>query len=190
MAAFFSLKVFGLTGNALMVYALLNVLIIITYIDLDFQIIPDSINFSGMIIGLGMGLYSSFVEPLSFPFVSCAFDSLAGLLLGGGSLLAIIYIFYWCTGKIGMGGGDVKLMAMFGALMGYQCLFTILMIGSLMGSVFGLTLIAFGKKDRFSEIPFGPWLALGCIIYILTSFPLYQSLGQSLEQFGQRNIML
>lgn len=135
------------------IYALLvTALIIITFIDIDYKIIPNVITFPGILIGL---VSSYFFLP---PTIINAFIG----LLGGGGLLLFMALIY----QGGMGGGDIKMVAMLGAFLGWQKVFLTIFIGSLIGSIIGITLILLKKQGRKSKIPFGPYLAMGAILSI------------------------
>jgi len=148
---------FGLTVSFGIYYAWACVLLVITFIDIDYQIIPDRLSIGGIILGLGLVYWL----PLTYR------DSLMGLALGAGLLIAVIYGYYFLTKKQGMGGGDVKLLGMIGVFTGWQgVLFTIFM-GSLIGTLFGLPWALTQKKTMKAAIPFGPFLALGAFIFVL-----------------------
>ena len=127
-------------------------LVTISIIDLQQMIIPDVITIPGMLVGLGVSL---------FPFSPPWYESLIGLLAGGGGLLLVALAYYWISGKEGMGGGDVKLLAMIGAWMGWKALPLVLLLSSLSGTLVGaLFLLIQGKGFRL-RIPFGPFLSMG-----------------------------
>ncbi|HVN71693.1 MAG TPA: prepilin peptidase [Desulfomonilia bacterium] len=148
---------FGATIAFLIYYSWACVLLIITFIDLDIQIIPDSLSVGGLVAGL----IAVYWLPVSYK------DALIGLVLGGGLLMAIIYVYYFLTKKEGMGGGDVKLLAMIGVFTGWQgVLFTVFM-SSLMGTMVGIPYGLIKKGTLKAAIPFGPFLALGAFIYVL-----------------------
>jgi leader peptidase (prepilin peptidase)/N-methyltransferase len=109
-------------------------------------------------------------------------NSLLGILLGGGSLLMVAYGYQWLTGKEGMGGGDIKLLAMMGAFLGWKSVLFIVFASSLIGSVVGITIMLVQKKDSKLAIPFGPYLAFGAVLYIFFGRQLihwYLNLGGS-----------
>jgi leader peptidase (prepilin peptidase) / N-methyltransferase len=148
---------FGATPAALIYYAWSCALLVITFIDIDFQIIPDSLSLGGIVVGLVLVWWL----PVSYR------DALIGLVAGGGLLMAVIYGYYFFTGKQGMGGGDVKLLAMIGVFTGWQgVLFTIFM-GSLAGTLVGIPWALVNRKNLQAAIPFGPFLALGGLVYVL-----------------------
>jgi len=134
-----------------------SALVVITFIDIEHQIIPDEISLSGIVIGF---ILSFFLKGHSW------LNSLLGILLGGGSLLLVAYVYQRITGKDGMGGGDIKLLAMMGAFLGWKAMPFIIFASSLVGSVFGISLMLLQKKDAKLAIPFGPYLAFGAVLYI------------------------
>jgi leader peptidase (prepilin peptidase)/N-methyltransferase len=142
----------GLTPHALLAFAFLSALIVVTFVDLDYQIIPDAISLPG----IGIGFVAALI--LGDPSWSA---SLAGILLGGGLLWGVAEGYHRLTGREGMGGGDIKLLAMIGAFLGWQAVPVTLMIASLTGTVVGVGLMVVQRRDSRTAIPFGPFLALG-----------------------------
>jgi leader peptidase (prepilin peptidase)/N-methyltransferase len=132
-------------------------LIIITFIDLDYQIIPDSISIPGIFVGIGASFF--------IPLLSWA-ESLIGILVGGGFLLLVAFGYKWVTGREGMGGGDVKLIAMLGAWLGWKAIPFILFSSSLIGVFIGGGISLLQRTGLKSRIPFGPFLTLSAIIYV------------------------
>ena len=130
-------------------------LVTITFIDLDHRIIPDVISLPGIAVGLAV----SFVSPLVTPL-----GAVLGVLAGGGVLLAIASGYEMFRGREGMGGGDVKLLAMIGAFLGWQSVFVTLMVASLIGSIIGIGLMIYQRADTKLAIPFGPFLAGGALV--------------------------
>ncbi len=148
---------FGPTPQ-LFVYALFTAaLIVITFIDLELQVIPDVISLPGIVFGL---VASFFLPGISF------IDSAAGVLLGGGILIAVAWGYYLITKREGMGGGDVKLLAMIGAFLGWKCLPVVVFLSAAAGSVTGLLIMAVNRGNRHTAIPYGPFLAAGAVAYI------------------------
>ena len=102
-------------------------------------------------------------------------DSLLGVLLGGGSLFAVAWGYYLIRRQEGMGGGDIKLLAMIGAATGIKGVLFTIFAGSLSGTIIGIILMATqGNSDMKFKIPFGPYLSLGAIIYIFFGEPVIQ----------------
>jgi leader peptidase (prepilin peptidase)/N-methyltransferase len=138
-------------------------LLVITFIDLDHRIIPDVISLPGIVVGVILALAGISISIKS---------SLMGLLLGGGSLFAVAYIYEAITKREGMGGGDVKLLAMIGAWLGWQAVLFTLFFASLLGTIIGGTVMLIQKEGRYYAIPFGPFLALAALAYIFFGPPL------------------
>lgn len=143
---------FGLSPS-LAVYALFaGALIVITFIDIDHQIIPDVISLPGIVVGIVFSAIGYGV-----PLV----DSLIGAALGGGLLYLVAVGYHAWTGREGMGGGDIKLLAMIGAFLGWRGVLVTLILGSFSGALIGIALILARGADSRLPIPFGPFLALG-----------------------------
>jgi len=148
---------FGLTLLAASFFVLIAALLVISVIDLRLQIIPDMISLPGIVVGFFFAVISGHIIWL---------DSLIGILLGGGILYVVAGLYQLLRKKEGMGGGDIKLLAMLGAFLGWQSLPFIILASSLVGSVIGLTAIALGKRSAAARIPFGPYLAGAAVIYL------------------------
>lgn len=142
---------YGWGGPTLIYAALYSALIVITFIDLDHQIIPDRITLPGIALGMLAAVY------LPHGFLS----GFAGLLIGGG----LFYLIAVLSGG-GMGGGDIKMIAMVGAFLGWKAVLLTIFVGATAGSVVGLGLMLFGGRDRKTPVPFGPFLSLGTAVFI------------------------
>lgn len=144
-------------GITLFVYfAFVSALIVVTFIDLKHQIIPDVISLPGIVIGLAI----SWVMPVGIA------DALIGAAFGGGILFGIAAVYLLLTGHDGMGGGDIKLLAMIGAFLGWKGVIVTLLLGSFLGAAIGVIFMAFAGKGSKFPIPFGPFLALGALAYL------------------------
>jgi leader peptidase (prepilin peptidase)/N-methyltransferase len=150
--------VFGWQAATPLYWVFAAALVVITFIDLDHQIIPDVISLPGIIVG--------FLTALAIPWLSWT-DSLLGILLGGGSLFLVAEAYHRLTGQEGMGGGDVKLLAMIGAFLGWKAILPVIFLGSLAGSLVGVPLMIAKRSGGKLAIPFGPFLALGAIVCLL-----------------------
>lgn len=148
---------FGFSPIAVIYAVLWSALIVISFIDLDYMIIPDYITLPGIAVGLVAG---PFLLPRWW-------DSLIGLLLGGGLLYFMAWISPYLFGKEGMGGGDIKLLAMIGAFLGWKPVILTVMLGGIFGAVVGVTLVAARRLARGAYLPFGPFLALGAVVTML-----------------------
>ena len=148
---------FGLTFKYLFSFIFVCALIVITFIDLDYQIIPDVITLPGIPIFF---LAALIVMGLRFQ------DAFLGFLLGGGCLYVIAFVYELVTKREGMGGGDIKLLAMMGAFLGWQSLLFILLVSSLLGAVVGIAVMMIKGQDMKYAVPFGPFLSLAAVAYI------------------------
>lgn len=146
---------FGPSLSYLFYFAFVAALITITVIDLHHQIIPDVISLPG----IGIGLLASLIVP-QITFL----NSLLGTLLGGGSLFLVATAYHWLFKREGMGGGDVKLLAMIGAFLGWKAVILTIFLSSFIGSVTGIILILIKGKNFKYAIPFGPFLSVGAVI--------------------------
>lgn len=132
-------------------------LMILSFIDFDHKILPDVLTLPG----IAVGWLVSFL-----PYGISWTDSLIGLVAGGGSLYLVATVYARITGREGLGGGDIKLLAMIGAWIGWQSLPLIVLMSSLSGAVMGSVFILVGGKGRNTQIPFGPFLSLGALSYL------------------------
>jgi leader peptidase (prepilin peptidase)/N-methyltransferase len=170
----------GPTAQGIAAFAFTAALLLITFIDLDHLFIPDEVSLPGIVIGLVVSLLPGGVTLA---------DAVAGVVLGGGGLWALAWTYERVTGIEGMGFGDVKLLAMIGAFVGWQGIPIVLLIASVTGTLAGLLVIfsARGRRGvrrvrrrlgpravppylrrlgRTTEIPFGPFLALGAVVVL------------------------
>lgn len=132
-------------------------LVTVAMIDWDHQIVPNWITFPGMLVGLAL----SFVAPPPYWI-----DSLLGLVAGGGLMWGVAAVYEWRSGQIGLGMGDVKLVAMLGAFLGIEAALGIMVTGSLLGLIYGLAFIRAQGGDRRTRIPFAPALALAGVVHL------------------------
>lgn len=154
---------YGIGWNSVVYAVLCSALVVITFIDLEFQIIPDRITLAGIPLGLVTG---SFLLP--DPFMRAELLGYRASLIGalGGFLLFFLVaeLSYRLLKQEGMGGGDIKMMAMVGALTGWKSVLLTTFLGSLAGSLIGVFLMILKGRGRKTKIPFGPFLALGALI--------------------------
>ena len=165
---------FGITPTGILIYLLTATLIVISFIDFEFKIIPDVISFPGMTLGLIVGIIAEYTNIFAWPITTGAINSLIGFLVGGGFFYIIAYVYYFFTKQIGIGGGDIKLMAMVGALLGWEAIPPSIFVGSFVGAIVGILMMLFQGTGRKTEIPFGPWLSVGTILYMFTSLPFFR----------------
>ncbi len=163
--ALFSVAVylrFGLSPAYLAFFAFVCALLVASLIDLDFQIIPDEISLPGILVGLAFSPFNPLITPL---------EALLGALCGAGGLYLLAEFYYFVTKREGLGGGDLKLLALIGAFLGVKSILPVLLISSFVGAITGvlITLIRKIKEARTFAIPFGPFLSLGALIYLFFS---------------------
>jgi len=148
---------YGISVQYFLSFVFVSVLIMITFIDLEHQIIPDVITLPGIpLFFLAATLF------MDIRFV----DALLGIVIGGGCFY-LIALGYQLLRKIeGMGGGDIKLMAMLGAFLGWQSLWFILLLSSLIGAIVGISVMIYKGKDMKYAVPFGPFLSIAAVAYL------------------------
>ncbi|MET0980514.1 MAG: A24 family peptidase [Telluria sp.] len=146
----------GAAGLATLLFAYL--LIAMTFIDVDTQLLPDDLTFPLLWAGLLVNLNGTFV-----PLHDAVIGAAAGYLV----LWAVYWLFKLVTGKEGMGYGDFKLLAALGAWLGWAMLPTIILLSSVVGALVGISLIVFARRGRDKPIPFGPYLAAAGMIALL-----------------------
>ncbi len=144
---------FGLSVQSAVFALLVTSLLIVSFIDLAHKIIPDVITLPGILVGI---LASLLVTPLTVA------SSVLGMFLGGGLFFLVAVL-----SRGGMGGGDIKLVAMIGAFLGWQAVFVTIFFGALSGAMVGIGLMLLKKKGRKDPIPFGPFLALGAFLAMI-----------------------
>jgi leader peptidase (prepilin peptidase)/N-methyltransferase len=166
---------FGLSFEFTYYFLFLAALLVITFIDLEHQIIPDIISLPGIMIGFAG---SFFCIQVSWQ------QSVLGILIGGGLLYAIALGYYLLTKRDGMGGGDIKLLAMIGAFLGWQSLLFVVFASSLIGSIIGISSIFLQGKDSRSKIPFGPFLALSAMSFLFFQKTIFTLWNLYLSSMG------
>ena len=183
--------VFGPTVDALKWAVFAALLVVLTITDLRERILPDEVNFFGLAAGL---LFSFFTKSLDgtalwlsnrwfeFPPPQAALsfaDAVLGALAGSGLLWIVAEGYFRLRGREGMGLGDVKMMAAVGAFLGLKRTMMTVLVGSLLGSVIGIFLMAVTKKGRDYELPFGTFLGAGALLVVFFGTPAlhwYESL--------------
>lgn len=154
----------GLAGLATLAFCYL--LIAMTFIDLDTQLLPDDLTLPLLWLGLLVNIQGAFV-PLS--------EAVVGAVAGYLSLWSVYWLFKLTTGKEGMGYGDFKLLAALGAWLGWKVLPAIILLSSVVGAIVGVSLILFARHGRDKPIPFGPYLAAAGFITLLYGHAIVQA---------------
>jgi leader peptidase (prepilin peptidase)/N-methyltransferase len=148
---------FPASPRLLAYYPFAAALVALTFLDLEHFWLPDRITYPGIALGLTLSLV---LPHLSFR------SALLGALLGGASFFLIAWVYLRLTGREGLGGGDVKLMAMIGAFLGARSLPWVVLISALLGSVAGLAAARKNRKGTHTPIPYGPFLGVAALIYL------------------------
>ena len=151
----------GWAGLSAVVFAWL--LIAMTGIDLDTQLLPDDLTFPLLWLGLLVNIKGTFA-----PLSTAVIGAVAGYL----ALWSVYWLFKLTTGKEGMGYGDFKLLAALGAWLGWKMIPAIILISSVVGAAVGIGLMVFARHGRNKPIPFGPYLAAAGLIALLYREPL------------------
>jgi leader peptidase (prepilin peptidase)/N-methyltransferase len=130
-------------------------MVLLAAIDLEHFLLPDRITLPGILVGLLLQLWHPMPGFL---------DAVIGTLVGAGTLILVINYWYWLRGEEGMGIGDVNMLAMIGAFLGWQGVLTTLVLATTSGAVFGIGMLLFGRMGMRSRLPFGLFLALGGLL--------------------------
>lgn len=148
-------NIFGLSSISAIYMLIASILIVISFIDYNYQIIPDKLILLGFII----------ITPIHilYSFPSSLINGLLGLFISGGLFLSIAFI-----SKGGMGGGDIKLISLIGYLLGLK-VFMVIIISFILGALVSIILLITNVKNRKDAIAFGPFIAIASIIVMLFS---------------------
>lgn len=143
-------------------------LIVLFAVDAEHRLLPNVITIPGMAIGF---LFSLVTDPGWR-------SSLIGIVLGGGLPFAVAELYYRVRGQEGLGMGDVKMLAMIGAFLGWPAAMLTLMLGSIAGSIVGLMVIALRRGNLQYSMPFGTFLAVGAAVAAVLGQPLFEWLAR------------
>ena len=142
---------FGVSWQTLFALILTWSLVAMSVIDIHKQILPDDITLPVLWLGLLISIFNIYIDPAS---------SIIGAITGYMILWSVYQLFKLITGKEGMGYGDFKLLALFGAWFGWTFIPLIIILSSASGAIIGITMMMFNKHERSTPIPFGPYLAI------------------------------
>ncbi|KDC54895.1 prepilin peptidase [Pseudoalteromonas sp. S3431] len=148
----------GASEQALLYILITWALVALTFIDIDHMLLPDQLTLPLVWLALIASIMGYTVAPS---------DAIMGAVFGYLSLWSVFWLFKLLTGKEGMGYGDFKLLAVFGALLGWKSLLSIILLSSIVGAVIGIVLLSIQGKDKATPIPFGPYLAIAGWITML-----------------------
>jgi leader peptidase (prepilin peptidase)/N-methyltransferase len=165
----FYLAIFQRTGPAVafvLLAAFVSMTIALVYIDADIQILPDVIDLPGIVVGIACGFLALGLRYPSMTLATSWQDSLIGAATGGGIFIAIIGI-YWLVRRVeGMGQGDIKMMAMIGALLGWRAVPAVLLVASISGAMVGIPLAMRSERGMQVALPFGVFLGFAALVVL------------------------
>jgi leader peptidase (prepilin peptidase)/N-methyltransferase len=153
---------YGLSVHTLFGYSFVMALLAVTVIDWEHRIIPDEISISFILVGVSWSFFNPIVSP---------WESALGALIGGGGLYAVGLIYRLLRKVEGMGGGDIKLMAMIGAFLGLKLVLPVIVIASFAGSVYGVFILRRGGGGR-AAVAFGSFLAPAAALCLFYGTPI------------------
>jgi leader peptidase (prepilin peptidase)/N-methyltransferase len=159
---------FGLTSQGVEAMLLVMLLLPLGFIDLEHHLLPDVLTLPGIVLGLAGSLVGGLAAPL---------DAVIGAVVGAAVPYAVIVVYRRLRGVEGMGLGDVKLLAMIGAFLGWRGVLLTLGLAATAGALLGLALIGLGKGRRDTELPFGTFLAGAAAVVLFAGQPLFLVLG-------------
>lgn len=169
-SAFFCVLSFQMfaPATAVIIYLFAAALLVLSFIDLDYYLLPNVITYPGIVVGILAATVNQFYHLFEAPIVPDLAECAIGIVSGSGFLLLISEGYFRLRGKLGLGLGDVKLLAMIGALFGLEAAFYSIFMGSLVGSVVGIGCLLFARNRTHNYLPFGPYLAVAAILYVFT----------------------
>jgi leader peptidase (prepilin peptidase)/N-methyltransferase len=155
-------------------FPFIAILIAVTFIDLDLRIIPDPLSLGGLVWGLVTALAFGLIPGLGAGTSISWISSLAGAAVGFGLFYGLAWIYYRLTGRSGLGGGDIKLLAMLGAFLGVSGVLDTILVSSVFGSLIGISWALFqrrrgGESVMLVSIPYGPFLVVGGLYHYFLS---------------------
>ena len=174
---------FGPTVEAFKWAVFSALVVVLTITDIRERILPDKVNFFGVVVGLAFSFFTMSVDGTAlwlsrryfdFPPPQWALsfaDAAIGAVAGSGLLWFVAEGYFRLRGREGMGLGDVKMMAFVGAFLGVKRTMMTVLVGSLLGSVIGILLISISKKGRDYELPFGTFLGAGALLVLFFGTP-------------------
>jgi len=167
--ALFYLAIFLHTGPQIafpFLAAVVSMLIVLIYIDAEIQILPDVIDVPGIVIGLAVGALGLYASAPMLILSESWLDAALGALLGASILLVIIGL-YWLVRRVeGMGQGDVKMLAMIGALLGWRAVPAVLLVASISGALIGVPVALRSRRGMQLALPFGVFLGFGALVVL------------------------
>jgi leader peptidase (prepilin peptidase) / N-methyltransferase len=181
LSALLSFQMYDL-ATAIVVFVFCCALIVLSFIDYEYYILPNVITLPGMAAGVVLAAANQYLHWFQEPVVQGLMPAFWGLLAGGGFLFAISETYYLLRKKMGLGFGDVKLMAVVGLMFGPQAALYTIFFGSFAGSILGALLLLLMGHKLGKPLPFGPYLALGAYLYFFAGPRLPQMLVEGVAR--------
>lgn len=150
-------RAFGPTPSLFVFFLFGSLLLLIAFIDLDTYLIPDALSLGGLVVGLAVAPLCSHVRWI---------DALGGAFLGGVLFYGVAWGYQKLRHQDGLGGGDIKLLAMIGAFIGWKGVLFTIFFSSVIGAAVGLIVMVRSGRGLAARVPFGPFLSLGAISYV------------------------
>ena len=174
---------FGITTHALVYFALVAALIAVSFIDLEFQIIPDEISLGGLVVGLALSALIPSLHDTTVRWLAVG-RSVIGLLVGGGVLYLTGLLGDFIFKKESMGGGDIKLLAMAGSLLGWKLVTMTFFLAPMLALGPGLLVLLFRKEH---VIPYGPFLSLALVVSLFYGDAILHATGieETIQLLGE-----
>ncbi len=170
---------FGISLELLLYAPFVSALVVLFFIDYKEKILPDKITIPGFIFGIGL---SPVVQRLG------VLNSLMGAAIGFAFFYCVAFIYEKMTGREGMGGGDIKMIAMIGAVLGVKGVIATIFIASCAGAITGILLIIFFQRDLRYAVPFGSFISAGALIYLFIGERLISLYFLSLEYLWRSSV--
>lgn len=156
---------------------LMGALVACTFIDIDHWILPDKVTLPGIVVGITGSVahaYATSFDGTLYPLLLALGYSLGGVIVGGGILYLVAWAYKAYSGVDGLGGGDIKYLAMIGAFLGVKGALATLILSSFLGSILGIIMIGFKGKKGGTAVQFGPFLSLGAATAFFFGEPLWK----------------
>lgn len=167
--ALFYLALFLHTGATIgffLLAAIVSMIIVLIYVDAEIQILPDVIDLPGIVIGIAIGALTLGASYITLTVSSSLVDALLGALFGASVLVAIIGA-YWLVRRVeGMGQGDVKMLAMIGATLGWRAIPGVLLLASVCGAIIGVPFAIRSGRGMQLPLPFGVFLGIAALVVL------------------------
>lgn len=166
LCAVLSVWCFGLTVTALCAYLFAALMIVISLIDYDWYIIPDLLSITGTVLSIVISTANGYFHFLTLPFAQNLSQAMWGIACGAGFLWLVAKFYLTVRKQEGLGLGDVKLLALIGALFGPVAALWTIFAGSVLGTIGGVLMMILARRGMSHPLPFGPYLAAAAMVFL------------------------